>query len=127
MKSNEKVLGEWLQRAEDDLVVAKRAVKGKKKIGWIGCFHAQQAAEKYLKVFLISRRKKPARTHDLIELLRDCTEIEPEFTLLGEYCEFLNPFANQVRYPTDTDVGLSEARKAIVAAEEIKKQVLRYF
>ena len=41
MKSNEKLLEEWLQRAEDDLVVAKRAVKGKKKIIWIGCFHAQ--------------------------------------------------------------------------------------
>jgi HEPN domain-containing protein len=126
MKSNEKLLEEWLQRAEDDLVVAKRAVKGKMKITWIGCFHAQQSAEKYLKAFLISRQKEPPKTHDLIELLRGCTGIEPELTLLGEYCEFLNPFAVQIRYPTGVDPQLSEARKAIRAAEAIKKEVFQH-
>ena len=59
---------EWLGRAERDVMAAERARAGTPIIGDAMAFHAQQAAEKALKGFLVAHGRTFARTHDLIEL-----------------------------------------------------------
>jgi HEPN domain-containing protein len=40
---------EWINKAEGDLVVAQREMQAPVPVGNVGCFLAQQCAEKYIK------------------------------------------------------------------------------
>lgn len=63
------------------------------------CFHFQQAAEKYLKAFVIARKLGFRPVHNLLELLRTCSEGAPNARELEPACRFLNPFYIDTRYP----------------------------
>ena len=45
---------EWVAIAEQDLKMAKAAVRFKAPSTYGACFHAQQCAEKYLKALLVA-------------------------------------------------------------------------
>ncbi len=63
----------WLRKAEHDLLNIDNNLAAA-RIPWDTiCFHAQQAAEKLLKAFLIYHGRDVVRTHDLIALLARCT------------------------------------------------------
>jgi len=48
-----RLTAEWVQKAEDDFVVAQKMYRAcKRPVYDAVCFHAQQCAEKYLKAFL---------------------------------------------------------------------------
>ena len=60
----------WIRRANEDLAVAEQLLyDGVPYFGSIG-FHAQQAAEKFLKACLVWHQIEFPKTHDLEELLR---------------------------------------------------------
>ena len=74
MKSREEVKRElyekWMRRADEDLAVAEQLLSdGVPYFGSIG-FHAQQAAEKFLKAFLVWHQIEFPKTHDLSQLLQ---------------------------------------------------------
>ncbi len=46
----------WVDRAEEDYLLARFALRRKKPLTYGACFHAQQCAEKYLKAILIDLR-----------------------------------------------------------------------
>ncbi|MFZ5911941.1 MAG: HEPN domain-containing protein [Chloroflexota bacterium] len=48
---------EWVTYAEEDLVMAKSALKRRKPLTNASCYHSQQCAEKYLKAMLIGLKK----------------------------------------------------------------------
>ena len=55
----------WLAKAEHDLLNIENNLKAP-EIPWDTiCFHAQQAAEKFLKAFLVFNAQPPIPTHDL--------------------------------------------------------------
>ena len=66
--------------------------------------HAQQAVEKILKAFLISRGAAAPRTHNLVALLDAAVELEPSTADLKEACSLLTPYAVDLRYPGDIGV-----------------------
>ncbi|WP_240923392.1 HEPN domain-containing protein [Thermococcus sp. 18S1] len=73
----------WIKRAEEDLFTAEALLSFKKPAPWIICFHAQQAAEKFLKAFGDFLGPKPERELILlaaIELYRE-GEAEPRESL----------------------------------------------
>jgi HEPN domain-containing protein len=45
----------WAERAEEDFILARTALRRKKPLNSGVCFHAQQCAEKYIKALLISK------------------------------------------------------------------------
>ena len=48
---------EWMEKAEGDYATAERELRARRRPNYDAvCFHAQQAAEKYLKAFLVPRR-----------------------------------------------------------------------
>lgn len=56
----------WLRKAEHDLLNIENNLIAK-DIPWdTVCFHAQRAAEKVLKVFLVYRGCDLSKTHDLV-------------------------------------------------------------
>lgn len=82
------------------------------------CYHAQQAVEKILKAFLISRGATALRTHNLVALLDTAVELEPSIADLKEACSLLTPYAVDLRYPGDVGVvEHSEAENALSMME----------
>lgn len=55
----------WVEYAEEDLVMAKSALRRNKPLTTSSCFHSQQSAEKYLKAMLVSQDIEFPKTHDL--------------------------------------------------------------
>lgn len=64
----------WFEKAERDLEMIRRAMATDGAPWDMVAFHAQQAAEKYLKGYLVSRGIDPPRIHDLRPLLSLCRE-----------------------------------------------------
>jgi len=90
---------EWIQLADSDIEMAKRAMAGKRKLPDHAAFHYQQAAEKLLKGFLTWHGKPIEKTHDLGVLCTRCTEIDRTFEDLADDLESLTDYAVDFRYP----------------------------
>ena len=73
MSSPEPNVRAWLRKAEHDRLNIENNLAAT-EIPWdTVCFHAQQAAEKLLKGFLLSHGHDVTRTHDLVALLTECS------------------------------------------------------
>ncbi len=89
---------EWIDKAEEDYGFASVGMEYSEYFAQI-CFHFQQAAEKYLKAFIIAKKLEFRPVHNLMELLRTCSQAAPDAKQLEEACRFLNPFYIDTRYP----------------------------
>jgi len=69
----------WINKAENDLLSITNNFNSANIPVEICCFHAQQAAEKYMKAYLISKNLSFPKTHDLEALLRLCAKENPFF------------------------------------------------
>jgi HEPN domain-containing protein len=130
MKSPEEVKRQlyekWMRRADEDLAVAEQLVSdGVPYFGSIG-FHAQQAAEKFLKAFLVWHQIEFPKTHDLNTLLqlvatRDNTLLEALQGIL-----VLTDYGVETRYPADLpDLTSTEASWSVELARQAKDAVLK--
>jgi HEPN domain-containing protein len=63
------------------------------------CFHAQQCAEKYLKAFLQEQERNVPKTHQLLDLLKLCKEVDPSLEILLPDLREIERFSVNVRYP----------------------------
>ena len=118
----------WIKRAEEDLFTAKALMEFKKPVPWIVCFHAQQAAEKFLKAFLIHHYRPVSKTHDIKALILECSKIDPSFRkLLKEEVDRLTEYAVETRYPVLLEPTIEEAREALELASKVRDFVLGKF
>jgi len=101
---------EWVKRGEWDWRSAHLLAEAKSPVLETACFHAQQAVEKILKAFLVSRGATVPRTHNLVALLDGVIELEPSTADLKDACSLLTPYAVDLRYPGD--VGIVEPGEA---------------
>jgi len=69
MSEEIQIAGQWLAKAEYDLLNADNNLAANQVPYDTVCFHCQQAAEKLLKAFLIGNGQPAAHTHDLFLLL----------------------------------------------------------
>jgi HEPN domain-containing protein len=81
-------------------------------------FHCQQAGDKMLKAFLMSRGWKLQKTHDTAKLLDEALKHESSLSLLRPEADLHNTFVQASRYPL-SPVRKSEAESALLAAERI--------
>jgi HEPN domain-containing protein len=110
----------WLYKADNDYSTAEYLAQNMYPVPIeIVCFHCQQAAEKYLKCFLVYNDQEPPKIHDLIELIRLCGKINTDFLQLNLKCEYLTPFAVHIRYPSDIDLLNEDMLKALSCAKGI--------
>ena len=75
----EKLLSFWKIKADNDLKTIENEFKSEEPVTDSICYHAQQAAEKYLKLFLVSEGKEPAKSHNIAFLKNECGNINPVF------------------------------------------------
>lgn len=87
----------WLNLAEEDLLWAKASFEDKILRG--ACFAAQQAVEKALKAFLVSKGITTQKIHDLVTLNNQCLNQNAQFKELEEACNILSPYYLSTRYP----------------------------
>ena len=115
----------WLKKAEHDFLNIDNNLSSA-NIPWdTVCFHAQQAAEKVLKGFLVHHGQPLARTHDLVALLTACVGINPNLASLEHDCRKLTYFAVSSRYPDDLfQPGEVEGREMLAAARRVQSQIL---
>ncbi|MDP3735229.1 MAG: HEPN domain-containing protein [bacterium] len=120
-----KYVVDWFHRADEDLQMVDLALKEDGPVNPV-CFHAQQAAEKYLKGFLAFHAQNVRKIHDLKALLQECQNVDPSFRELDEDTAVLNRFYMTSRYPDDTpEFSSAECREASEAAVRIKEFVLK--
>ncbi|MFA4889349.1 MAG: HEPN domain-containing protein [Candidatus Omnitrophota bacterium] len=119
----------WFEFAKEDSRMAEVALS--EQIYNQVCFHCQQAAEKILKGYLLSRNQDVPKTHFLDELLNLCAHIDKTFEDLREYCATLDDYYIPTRYP-DALPGIlpeglpndKDALEALNFAEKIKQFVI---
>lgn len=110
----------WVARAEEDLALARSALRRKTPLTYGATFHAQQCAEKYLKALLVARRQVFPRTHDLAALSDLCLQNAIIILVDRDALERLTAYAVQVRYPGD-DPTPDEAREALQIAQAVRR------
>jgi HEPN domain-containing protein len=110
---------EWAQKAENDLLTAQREYRVRSNPNYDAvCFHAQQAAEKYLKAALQESGIPIPRVHSLAELLALLSRFDPDYLGLRLDSNVMEGYATQFRYP-GLSASLEEAREALSAAKRV--------
>jgi HEPN domain-containing protein len=87
----------WRLKAEQDYAAASILAEHGGPAATI-CFLCQQAAEKYLKAYLLLRRRPPKRIHHLDVLLEDCIALDDSFRQLVDDAVFLKRYYIASRY-----------------------------
>jgi len=115
-----RLTAEWVQKAEDDFVVAQKMYRARKRPVYDAvCFHAQQCAEKYLKAFLQENDRAIPKIHKLLDLLKLCKEADASLEFLVTDLKELERFSVNVRYP-GVSADKEEAKFALKAAQTIR-------
>lgn len=112
-----------MELAQGDFELINAAHRGitAEKMPWnLLCFHAQQAAEKYLRDFSLSRTLRFQKVHDNRYLLELCEQNDASLGALRTDCSRLFFYAGQSRYPGPySEATENETNDAIAAAHRI--------
>jgi HEPN domain-containing protein len=115
----------WLIKAGNDLKVAQNEIKLPEKdmVTEAICFHSQQAVEKLLKAYLITRNIEFGKTHNLEFLLELCRKEDGEFDKID--VGNLSFYSVEVRYPNEFHIpSVDEARTCIDIAGKVNEFIL---
>lgn len=118
MNGNARAAQGWLRKAESDLANAQLCIDAETALD-TACFHCQQAAEKALKAWLMSRDRPFPFRHDLEELIRVCAAREPQFNEFLDAARALTPFAMGLRYDEEFWPTIDKVRTALEQARRI--------
>lgn len=123
-RSKADLVRRWLEKARRDLKVAQDQLGGSEPLTDIACFHAQQAAEKYLKAYLLWNDIESPKTHAVEQLVLLAAQKDPEFSRLKDKVVLLTPYAVEARYPEFEEPLLEDAKEAVRIAEKVRDFVL---
>ena len=115
---------DWIERAEEDYLLAMSAMRRKTPLTYGATFHAQQCIEKYIKALLISRQVSFPRTHDLAALGYLCEQAGIILPIDEDALELLAAYAVETRYP-GTLPTIEEAKEAVKLAQIMRRFIKR--
>jgi len=121
-----KNIEQWIIKAENDLKTVEHefSLSPEETITDSVCYHAQQAVEKFLKAYLISRNHEFGQTHNLEYLLQLCGKYDK--SILQYDLGNLSTYAVKIRYPDDFYIpDYEEAKEAYDLAKDIKEKILK--
>ena len=105
---------EWLAKADVDLSAARALLATAAHFDAVA-FHAQQAAEKALKAFLVWHQVEFPKTHDIKRLLVLCRHDDAALARALAAAAELTPYGAEYRYPGDYPPFLKEMAESGVA------------
>jgi len=97
---------DWLRIAEKDLGRVKHLLHAHDAEA--AGFYLQQAVEKFLKAFLLSKGWQLERIHDLETLLNEALRYAPSLESYRPACQKITAFYFIERYPFITEVSVTE-------------------
>ena len=113
---------EWVKKAENDFKAASQLLRRRKNVvPDAACFFCQQSVEKYLKARLIEAGIPFPRTHDLLQLLNTCLQVEPLWSAYVKVLDAMSDYAVDFRYPGHTAT-LREARTALKHCRSLRAE-----
>ncbi len=125
MKTKKEFIDSWIEKAEKDLLTVKHELSFSDAVTESVCFHCQQAAEKFLKAYLIFLEISFTKTHEIGELITKCENKDKEISVIKEEADKLTDYAISVRYPEEPfEPTLQEANEAFETATRIRIFVL---
>jgi HEPN domain-containing protein len=114
---------EWVKKAENDFKVASLILRRRKDVvPDAACFFCQQCIEKYLKARLLEAGIAFPRTHDLLQLLNACVQIEPLWPAYAKVVDAMSDYAVDFRYPGHSATS-HEAKVALRHCESLRAEV----
>ena len=99
--------GDWFAKARRDLKRVE-AMLGIEDLEGAG-LHLQQAAEKYLKGYLLAHGWRLRRTHDLEVLLNEAVRLNPQLEEFRGACQVATEFYVEDRYPFISSPSIAES------------------
>jgi len=117
MSEEIEVSKQWIAKAKNDLLDVDNNLKAEEIPFDTVCFHCQQAAEKFLKAYLITNGESYPISHDLVLILEKILPLDASAEVLRDDLALLMPYAVEIRYPDDwfmpTAEDANEAREAV--------------
>jgi len=117
---DKELVAEWFKFADGDIDTVLLLKEMRPQHREIICYHCQQAVEKYLKGFLVSKEQMPPKIHDLTILYNLCLEYDSNFSSLLLNCNYLTDFSVQPRYPKEMNISDENVEKAVRYALEVR-------
>ena len=115
----------WMAKGDNDWDAA-RVLLGADKLE-SASFHIQQAIEKYLKGYLLSKGWKLRRIHELDELLDDAAVCHAGLEEFRSLCELATEFYIEEKYPllVASELNKDELEKALKQARDLIELIQR--
>jgi HEPN domain-containing protein len=110
---------DWFERASHDLIDAQILFKASGHTDTIGVL-LQQAFEKYIKGYLLSKGWRLKKIHDLRELIFRAQEYNPAFYEYLELARKLTAIYIEEHYPTAPSSGISKEEITLLLAQTEK-------
>ena len=112
---------DWFAKADNDLNAAEILLRAKNLQS--AAFHIQQAVEKYLKGYLLSKGWKLRRIHELDELLDEAAAYNSAIEKFRNLCEVATEYYIEEKYPilVPTELNKNELEKVLSEAKGLIK------
>ncbi len=123
MKTTADLVKDWIRKADSDLANAQLCIASSISLD-TACFHAQQAAEKLLKAYLIAFGMPVPMIRNLEKLVELCEQREASFQSMKTLGQALTPYAVQLRYDEDFWPAEQEATNAVQSAQALRAFVI---
>lgn len=114
------IVKRWLYKAGQDFGFASTSLVNGYDYYDQPCFFFQQAAEKYLKGYILYHNLQFEKTHDLLKLLETCKKNSANFEELKDAASELNTLYIEPRY-ADTGFKIYTREETLSAQEAARK------
>ena len=114
------IVREWLEKAKEDFDFAAISLEEMHNFYPQICFHFHQAAEKYLKSFIVAYDLEFEKTHNLMNLLITCSSTDASLLSLMEECQRLNTAYIDTRYPVHWPTDYAKEKAAVFKSDAQK-------
>ena len=117
---------QWIDKAERDYAAGSHLLPAGGVYFEAVAFHAQQAAEKYLKALLVWHQIEFPKTHDINLLLTLLSDLQSGLPTELAEAGNLTSYAVEYRYPGDyPEVTRKDAQEALEIAAKVRQAVLQ--
>lgn len=116
---------QWLVKGHKDLQVAQVLLEGEFDDYESVAFHAQQAAEKFIKAFLVRHQIEFPKTHNIALLRQLVVQADRAVASQLTPAEVLTPYGVEFRYPGDlAPLSRKQGEHALRLAQQVRDMVL---
>ena len=119
-----RLVADWIAKADLDFDTAVRLV-AEERFRDVVAFHAQQAAEKYLKALLTRHQVEFPKTHVVRRLLILLGPVEPRMAEELDDANWLSPYGAEIRYLGDrSETVPGDQVRALQLARKVRDAVM---